>query len=193
MSRPGTPPQPPDASGQPADAAGDDAPGQDGASGASARGDIGLRSADLTTRAAARLVDLLLIAVTGSVLWFVGAALTGVADLGPRAVGLLGLVSQSVVSSLIGVAYFTFLEHRVGRTFGKAIVGTRVIGPDGGPPSLQAAFKRNAWLLLGIVPVLGGLATLAVVVVIAATISGSPLNRGWHDELAGGTAVVKGA
>lgn len=150
-----------------------------------------VRAADLTTRGAGRLVDLLVVAVAGSVLWFIGAILTGVTDLGPRAVGLLGLATQSVVTSVIGVTYFTFFEHRLGRTFGKTIVGTRVTGPDGALPSLQAAFKRNAWLLLGIVPVLGGLATLAVIVVIAATISGSPHNRGWHDELAGGTVVAK--
>lgn len=153
--------------------------------------DLAGRSADLTSRAAARIVDLLAVAVVGSMIWFVVALALGFGGFGPRALGFVGIGAQSVVTGLLGTAYFTFMEHTTGRTLGKMIVAIRVVGPDGNAPTLSAAFRRNAWLLIGVVPVLGGLAMLAFVVAIIATISGSPTNRGWHDDFAGGTAVIR--
>jgi hypothetical protein len=47
---------------------------------------------------------------------------------------------------------------------------------------------RNAWTLFPIVPYLGG---LLAIVLIAGTISASPTKQGKHDELAGGTEVVR--
>ncbi len=46
--------------------------------------------------------------------------------------------------------------------------------------------------MLNIIPFIGGLLTLVAVIVIAVTINGSPTKQGKHDELAGGTQVVKG-
>ncbi len=46
-------------------------------------------------------------------------------------------------------------------------------------------------MLLGILPVLGGVLQFVVVVVIAVTISNDPFKRGWHDNFAGGSAVVR--
>jgi hypothetical protein len=51
--------------------------------------------------------------------------------------------------------------------------------------------RRNAWMLLSMVPLLGGLAQLVVVIVIGVTINSDPFKRGWHDNFAGGTAVVR--
>jgi hypothetical protein len=42
-----------------------------------------------------------------------------------------------------------------------------------------------------VIPYLGPLLAFIAYVVIAATISGSPTKQGKHDELAGGTQVVK--
>ena len=74
----------------------------------------------------------------------------------------------------------------------------RTEGPDGNPPSLEVAIRRNFWVALGIlavVPFVGGLigalAELVIVILIAVTVSNSPTKQGWHDNFAGGTRVVK--
>jgi predicted PurR-regulated permease PerM len=45
--------------------------------------------------------------------------------------------------------------------------------------------------VLTIIPFVGGLLAFIAIVVIAVTINGSPTKQGKHDELAGGTQVVK--
>jgi predicted PurR-regulated permease PerM len=45
--------------------------------------------------------------------------------------------------------------------------------------------------LLPIIPIVGGLLGVIAIVVIAVTINGSPTKQGKHDQLAGGTQVVK--
>ena len=89
------------------------------------------------------------------------------------------------------------MESRNGQTVGKMLLKLRTVGPGGGMPTTQEAFRRNFWVGLGvlaIIPfggVLGGLAELVIVIVIAVTISQSPTKQGWHDKLAGGTQVQK--
>ena len=74
--------------------------------------------------------------------------------------------------------------------------GQEAAGPERAWPrrstEAQQAAIRNVWTLLNIVPFIGGLLTLVAVIVIAVTINGSPTKQGKHDELAGGTQVVKG-
>jgi hypothetical protein len=41
-------------------------------------------------------------------------------------------------------------------------------------------------------PFVGGLLGVIAIIVIAVTIAGSPTKQGKHDELAGGTQVLKG-
>ena len=66
-------------------------------------------------------------------------------------------------------------------------------GPGGAPkPDLAQSAIRNSFTLLPIVPFVGGLLGVIAIIVIAVTISGSPTKQGKHDELAGGTQVVKG-
>ena len=50
---------------------------------------------------------------------------------------------------------------------------------------------RNPVTLLPIVPFVGGLLGVIAIIVIAVTINSSPTKQGKHDELAGGTQVVK--
>ena len=45
--------------------------------------------------------------------------------------------------------------------------------------------------LLPIVPFIGGVLGVVAIVVIAMTINSSPTKQGKHDEMAGGTQVVK--
>ena len=56
----------------------------------------------------------------------------------------------------------------------------------------QQSAIRNVWTLLPIIPFIGGLLGFIAIIVIAVTINGSPTKQGKHDELAGGTQVVKG-
>jgi uncharacterized RDD family membrane protein YckC len=91
------------------------------------------------------------------------------------------------------VVYFTYLESTgPGATLGKAVFKIRVADPGGGLPSRRQAFVRNAWMLLGIIPFLGGLAMIALAIVIAVAISSSPEGIGTHDQWAGGTHVLTG-
>jgi len=96
-------------------------------------------------------------------------------------------------SGLLMFLYFLAFESTQGWTPGKKLLGLSVHGPGGAPkPDVQQAAIRNVWTLLNIVPFIGVLLTLIAVIVIAVTINSSPTKQGKHDELAGGTQVVKG-
>jgi uncharacterized RDD family membrane protein YckC len=96
-------------------------------------------------------------------------------------------------SGLLMFLYFLVFESTQGWTPGKKLLGLSVRGPGGAPkPDVAQAAIRNVWTLLNIVPFIGGLLTLIAVIVIAVTINSSPTKQGKHDELAGGTQVVKG-
>ncbi len=64
--------------------------------------------------------------------------------------------------------------------------------PGGAPkPNFTQSAIRNSFTLLSVIPYLGTLLAFIAYIVIAVTISGSPTKQGKHDELAGGTQVVK--
>jgi uncharacterized RDD family membrane protein YckC len=96
-------------------------------------------------------------------------------------------------SGLLMFVYFVAFETTQGWTPGKKILGLSVRGPGGAAkPDVQQSAIRNVWTLLNIIPFVGGLLTLVAVIMIAVTINSSPTKQGKHDELAGGTQVVKG-
>lgn len=96
-------------------------------------------------------------------------------------------------SGLLMFVYFLAFETTQGWTPGKKVLGLSVHGPGGAPkPDVQQSAIRNAWTLFNIIPFIGGLLVLVAVIVIAVTINSSPTKQGKHDELAGGTQVVKG-
>jgi uncharacterized RDD family membrane protein YckC len=96
-------------------------------------------------------------------------------------------------SGLLMFVYFLVFETTQGWTPGKKLLGLSVRGPAGAPkPDVQQSAIRNAWTLFNIIPFIGGLLVLVAVIVIAVTINSSPTKQGKHDELAGGTQVVKG-
>jgi uncharacterized RDD family membrane protein YckC len=96
-------------------------------------------------------------------------------------------------SGVLMFGYFVLLEVTQGATLGKRLLSLTVLGPGGAsrPDATQSAI-RNSFTLLAVVPYLGPLLAFLAYVVIAVTISGSPTKQGKHDELAGGTQVVKG-
>jgi uncharacterized RDD family membrane protein YckC len=100
-------------------------------------------------------------------------------------------ITAAALSAALSIGYYTLLESTRGQTIGKMVLGLRTIGPDGGHPTVEEAFKRNLWYALGVVPVVGGLAQLGAAILIAVTISSSSVNVGWHDDFAGGTKVIR--
>jgi len=95
-------------------------------------------------------------------------------------------------SGVLMFGYFVLFEVTQGASLGKKLLGLAVHGPGGAPkPDAKQSAIRNSFTLLAVVPYLGGLLALIAYIIIAVTISGSPTKQGKHDELAGGTQVVK--
>ncbi|GAY16036.1 RDD family protein [Mycobacterium sp. shizuoka-1] len=98
-----------------------------------------------------------------------------------------------VLVALLPFAYFVGFEVSQGWTPGKKLLGLQVHGPGGaGKPTAQQSAIRNSFMLLSLIPWVGWLLGLAAEIVIGVTINKSPTKQGKHDELAGGTQVVKG-
>jgi uncharacterized RDD family membrane protein YckC len=155
----------------------------------------GARPGELLDRFAAKLIDGVLLVVV-----YVVVALVLIAGVILNSVGstyVVGVVTTLVLFAL-QMGYYVYLESSRGQTVGKMVMKLRVVGAQGGNPSMEEAFRRNIWLgvgLLAVIPVLGLLSpivSLAAVIYIAVTINGDPVARqGWHDKFAGGTRVIK--
>lgn len=96
-----------------------------------------------------------------------------------------------LIGSAIVLAYFALLDVVAGATIGKLALGLRVVGPDGGRPSLRQALTREAVTVVGAIPFAGPLLAIAAWTWIALTIRSNPLRQGKHDLLAGGTRVIR--
>lgn len=141
----------------------------------------GLRPGGLGRRFWARFVDGVLVGIVAFLLsWFVFD------DNYPFLV-------TGLFSGALTFGYFILFEVTRGATPGKSMVGLAVRGPDGvSKPTVKQSAIRNAFTLLTtLIPYLGGLVGFVAYVVIAVTISASPTKQGKHDELAGGTRVVR--
>jgi uncharacterized RDD family membrane protein YckC len=158
--------------------------------------------ADLFPRFLARVIDNILVGIVAAIISAIIAAIFSLGSMSSYGYNVGQAYAASAVSGVIGaalaLAYFGLLESRLGQTVGKMALKLRTVGPDGNPPSLEEALRRNFWVALGalaIIPVIGGLigalAELVIVIVIAVTIGSSPIKQGWHDRFAGGTRVVK--
>lgn len=154
----------------------------------------GAQGADIGIRFVARLIDHVILAIALFVVLVplvIGAIFTDL-DTNPLTGGFgLGSLVSGVVSAALVIFYFAYLESSRGQTIGKMLMSIRTVGPDGGNPTFEQAFKRNLWYVLGIIPILGGFAQLAAAIYIAVTVSNSPTNQGWHDEFAATTQVLK--
>ena len=139
-----------------------------------------LQPGGLAERFFARLIDGIIVTIAGFVLAFAIDAVHNIWVTG-------------LFSGLLTFIYFVAFETTQGWTPGKKVLGLSVRGPGGAAkPTAQQSAIRNAFTLLAIVPYFGGLLAFIAYVVIAVTISNSPTKQGKHDELAGGTQVVKG-
>ena len=182
----GTPPPPPPGGGEPPPPYQYQPPQQVSSAG---------QPGDLGTRFVAKLIDVVLVAVTVSII----SAILGLAAFG---MGMRSSWGASAVGTLITTAialgYYAFMESSRGQTIGKMVLGLKVQNLEGQNPTMEQALKRNAYFaisLIGILPILGGfiagLASLAAVIYIAVTINNdTQWRRGWHDQF-GGTWVSK--
>lgn len=94
---------------------------------------------------------LLFIATTTLVGLVAGQAETSASGVDTELGGTLAVAALVLwLGSAIG--YHTLLEWRVGKTIGKYLVGIKVRGADGSPPSLQAALIRNVARLVDWLP-----------------------------------------
>jgi uncharacterized RDD family membrane protein YckC len=133
----------------------------------------------LLTRWLARVIDGVIVAVVGFFLAYATDSLSSILVTG-------------LFTGVLMFGYFVLFEVTQGWTPGKKVLGLHVRGADGlTKPDLKQSAIRNAFTLLPIVPFVGGLLGVVAMIVIAVTISGSPTRQGKHDELAGGTAVLK--
>jgi uncharacterized RDD family membrane protein YckC len=133
----------------------------------------------LVVRFFARLIDGIIVGIVASVVLFALHMQSHILVTG-------------VFTGLLMFVYFVALETTQGWTIGKKLLGLSVHGPAGAPkPDLSQSAIRNAFTLLPIVPFVGGLLGFIAMLVIAVTITGSPTKQGKHDELAGGTQVLK--
>lgn len=142
----------------------------------------------LGTRFGAKLIDWLVLVVPTLVL---AVVFGGAATAGFRSEFTVRDYAIATVSTLLSFAYFVLLESSRGQTVGKMALGIKVVGPDGHPPTTETAVRRNVWSIVSLVPILGDIVQLVLVIVIAVTISSGHFHRGWHDNFAGGTAVVR--
>ena len=137
----------------------------------------GEKGAELAPRFLARLVD---------------SFILGLAYLPIALILIFSDVSATVsniVAAIVFLGYFALMEANKGQTLGKMLLKLKTVAPDGGVPSLEMTLRRNAWYLLGVIPIVGGLLELGAVIFIAYTISQSMMNVGWHDTFAG-TRVI---
>jgi uncharacterized RDD family membrane protein YckC len=97
-------------------------------------------------------------------------------------------------SGVLTFGYFVLFEVTYGATPGKRLLGLAVHGPNGATkPDFKQSAIRNSFTLLAVIPYyIGSLLAFIAYVVIAVTINASPSKQGKHDELAGGTQVIKG-
>ena len=133
----------------------------------------------LWTRWGARVIDGLLVGIVSWVL----AAIVGSSS---------SIFVTGLFTGVLMFVYFVAMEVTQGHTLGKKLLGLTVRGAGGAPkPDLKQSAIRNSWTLLPVIPYIGGLLGVIAIVWIAISIENSPTKQGKHDELAGGTQVLK--
>ena len=132
-------------------------------------------SAELAPRIAARGIDVVVLAL-------VDVALGRLMGFG---------FDWLAVGTAVVLLYFAGLDALFGATLGKAAMGLRIVGPDGGLPTFRQALIRELFMIVGSVPFAGALLALGAWIWIGRSIRANPLRQGKHDLLAGGTRVVR--
>jgi uncharacterized RDD family membrane protein YckC len=85
-------------------------------------------------------------------------------------------VAAFLISNLAFLAYYVVMESRFGWTLGKQLVGTRVVGKDGGAPRTTQILGRTLARIIPFEPL--------------SALFGQGYPRPWHDTLSG-TRVIR--
>jgi len=157
-------------------------------------------------RLVAFIVDLVLVSIVTALLASLVFTLIDQAGEGVEATVAELLVRT--VAATVPFAYFSLMEERFGKTIGKRILGLAVIGPHGYAPTADQARRRNLFMLLGLLTVVGsgislvnsnvgavveiGPPLIGVIVVLwlGLSVTANPARQGIHDRFAGGTRVI---
>ncbi len=157
------------------------------------------RPAELLDRFLARLIDFVILGIVYGIITGIvgGAIITGYRS-GSEVYFYYLIIG--VLSSIIYLGYFAYMESSRGDSVGKMVMKLRVFGPDNtSKPTMEQAVRRNIWVAAGIISVvpfvgwwLGGLVSLGAIILIIIGINGDTVRRQhWFDKFAGGTTVVK--
>lgn len=108
---------------------------------------------------------------------------------GPTPEPQMGMIYLGMLLSLVmWFAYRVLMETAYGRTLGKMALGIKVVGEDGQNLTAQQSLIRNSWFLgiavLGNVPVVGMLLSLAIYASLGVLISRNPQNQHFCDQWA---------
>lgn len=135
-------------------------------------------------RILARVLDAVIVGIPASLL-------LAVMGLPAPTIGLGGTDAwaQSAITAGVWFVYYVAFEAVSGATFAKRIMNMRVVSEAEEAAGLGPAALRNSWILLGLIPAIGGLLLLGVMLWIVVSVSRSETRTGIHDRIAG-TAVV---
>lgn len=97
------------------------------------------------------------------------------------------------ITTLVIFLYFTFLQTTNFSTIGKRAIGIRVTTMDLQPISLGTSALRSAWLLLPLIPALGGLLSFIFGIVIFVMLFNGDQTQGLNDKLAKTRGVLRSA
>ena len=112
---------------------------------------FGAQSGSLGLRLFARLIDGFLVAIVAMPLAFEAEAKSG-------RFGLVPALLFGLFFGLLAFAYVVAFEVSQGWTLGKKLLGMQVHGPSGAAkPTVRQSAVRNAFILLVIIPYVGGL------------------------------------
>lgn len=133
-------------------------------------------------RVLARVLDAVIVGIPASLL-------LAVMGLPAPTIGLGGTEAwaQSAITAGLWFLYYVSFEAVSGATFAKRIMNMKVVSDTEGTVGLGSAALRNSWILLGLVPAIGGVLLLGAVVWIVASMGQD--KKGIHDRLAG-TVVI---
>jgi len=148
-------------------------------------GGIALEFAGFWRRAAALLVDLIILSVISSM--FMPYNYFGFMELWDSDVWgisewliLPQLIFGNLLSILVAVAYFIFFWVWRGQTPGKMVLGIKVIRPDGSNVSIEIAFLRYLGYIVSSVVLFIGFIWIAI----------DKYKQGFHDKIAGTYVVI---
>lgn len=89
-----------------------------------------------------------------------------------------------LVSTIIYYLYYALMIGMTGQTLAGMLLKIKVIDINGGAVTQEAAFKREAWGLLSVIPCLGGLAQLVLVIWGLVNLFSDPLRQTPWDKFA---------